>query len=168
MARVIYRRSVKFLHTVSGLGLLGGLAAFMVALWAGPGMEDLVAYAGLRDSLATVSRWLVLPSMAGVILSGLLAMMLNFAYMEAPWAWMKLLAGVLVFEVTLASVDGPARAAARLSREALAGDIDAATLAAEIHDPWLAWWMLLGVAVANVALATWRPKFSIGRSRVAD
>lgn len=165
MANPFLRRTVKFLHTVSGLGLVGGLAAYMLVLWAGPGMEELAAYAALRESLAVLARWLILPSMAGVVVSGLLAMMMNFAYMEAPWAWMKLLAGILVFEATLASVDGPARQAAKLSQQALAGDIDSAALAAGVYDGWLAWWVLLGLAVANVALATWRPKFGIGRAR---
>jgi hypothetical protein len=159
MARNFTRRSIKFFHTVTGLGLVGGLAAYMLVLWSGPGTESLEAYAAMRESLATVSRGLILPSMAGVLVSGLLAMGMNFSYMEAPWAWLKLLSGVLVFEATLASVDGPARSAAILSRKALDGEVDGAALAAGVRDEWGAYWVLLSLAIVNIALATWRPRF---------
>ena len=153
------RRTVKFLHTFTGLGLVGGLAAYMLVLWAGPPVTSLSEYAAMRTSLAAVSKWLILPSMLGVVVSGLIAMALNFSYMEAPWAWLKLLSGVLVFEGSLGGIDGPAQATALLSAQALAGEVDAATLAAGIKDEWIAFWTLLFLSAANIALATWRPKF---------
>ena len=153
------RRTVKFLHTFTGLGLVGGLAAYMLVLWAGPPVTSLSEYAAMRTSLAAVSKWLIMPSMLGVIVSGLIAMALNFSYMEAPWAWLKLLSGVLVFEGSLGGIDGPAQAAALLSAQAVNGEIDAATLAAGIKNEWLAFWTLLFLSAANIALATWRPKF---------
>jgi hypothetical protein len=153
------RRTVKFLHTITGLGLVGGLAAYMIVLWAGPPVTAISEYAAMRASLAAVSKWLIMPSMLGVIVSGLIAMALNFSYMEAPWAWLKLLSGVLVFEGSLGGIDGPAQAAALLSAQALAGEIDAATLAAGIKNEWIAFWTLLFLSAANIALATWRPKF---------
>ena len=153
------RRTVKFLHTFTGLGLVGGLAAYMLVLWAGPPVPSLSEYAAMRTSLAAVSKWLILPSMLGVVVSGLIAMALNFSYMEAPWAWLKLLSGVLVFEGSLGGIDGPAQATALLSAQALAGEVDAATLAAGIKDEWIAFWTLLFLSAANIALATWRPKF---------
>ncbi len=164
MANRFTRRSVKFLHTVTGLGLVGGLAAYMLVLWSGPGIDSLEAYAAMRESLATVSKLLILPSMTGVLVSGLMAMALNFSYMESPWAWLKLLSGVLVFEATLMSVDGPARSAAILSKRATEGEVDAAALAAGVRDEWGAYWVLLSLAVANIALATWRPRFRRRRS----
>jgi len=161
-AQTFTRRGVKFLHTVTGLGLVGGLAAYMMVLWAGPDVTSVAEYAALRESLAVVSKWLILPSMLGVILSGLLAMALNFSYMESPWVWLKLLSGVLVFEGSLGSIDAPAQAAAELSRQVLAGEAEAAVLAEGVKDAWVGWWTLLGLAVANIALATWRPKFRFG------
>jgi hypothetical protein len=131
----------------------------MLVLWAGPPVTSLSEYAAMRNSLAAVSKWLIMPSMLGVIVSGLLAMALNFSYMEAPWAWLKLLSGVLVFEGSLGGIDGPAQAAALLSAQALAGEIDAATLEAGIRNEWVAFWTLLFLSAANIALATWRPKF---------
>lgn len=150
---------MKFLHTVTGLGLVGGLAAYMLVLWAGPEVSSVAEYAAMRESLAAVSKWLIMPSMLGVLVSGMIAMTLHFSYMEAPWVWAKLLSGVLVFEASLGSIDGPAKAAVIWSQRALKGEIDAAALAASVHDEWGAYWILLGLAVANIALATWRPKF---------
>lgn len=163
MAGKFTKRSVKFLHTFTGLGLVGGLAAYMLVLWAGPEVDSLQAYAAMRESLAAVSRWLIMPSMLGVLITGLLAMALHFSYMEAPWVWLKMLSGVLVFEASIGSVDGPARAAVILSERAVAGEIDAAALAAGVHDEWGAFWALLFLSAMNVALATWRPKFRFAR-----
>ncbi|MEE4173682.1 MAG: hypothetical protein V2I57_05465 [Xanthomonadales bacterium] len=154
------RRTVKFLHTFTGLGLVGGLAAYMLVLWAGPPVTSLSEYAAMRTSLAAVSKWLIMPSMLGVIVSGLIAMALNFSYMEAPWAWLKLLSGVLVFEGSLGGIDGPAQATALLASQALAGEAEAAaTIAAGVKNEWIAFWTLLFLSAANIALATWRPKF---------
>ena len=162
MNRTFVKRAAKFLHTVSGLGLVGGLAAYLMALWAGPDMNALPEYAAMRESLAFVARWLILPSMVGVLLTGMLAMGLHFPYMEAPWVWLKLLSGVLVFEASLGAIDGPAQKAAELSRKALAGEIDTAAMEAGIRDEWTAGWTLVGLALANIALATWRPRFRFG------
>lgn len=163
MAGKFTKRSVKFLHTFTGLGLVGGLAAYMLVLWAEPGVDSVESYAAMRESLAAVSKWLIMPSMVGVLISGLLAMALHFSYMEAPWVWLKMLSGVLVFEASIGSVDGPARAAVILSERAVAGEIDAAALAAGVHDEWGAFWALLFLSAMNVALATWRPKFRFAR-----
>jgi hypothetical protein len=157
---LFWKRLIKFAHTVSSLGLIGGLAAYMLLLWVWPEVTSLEEYTALRASLAAVSGWLLLPSMIIVLVTGLLAMAVHYPYHEAPWVWIKALSGILVFEATLASVDGPAQAAATLSAQALAGEIDAATLATQVRDEWGAWWALLFLAVANVALATWRPRFN--------
>ena len=158
--KVFARRTVKFLHTFTGLGLVGGLAAYMLVLWAGPPVTSLSEYAAMRTSLAAVSKWLIMPSMLGVIVSGLIAMALSFSYMEAPWAWLKLLSGVLVFEGSLGGIDGPAQATALLANQALAGEAAAAAAIAQgVKDEWIAFWTLLFLSAANIALATWRPKF---------
>ncbi len=161
MQMKFWKRLVKFMHTTTSLGLVGGLAAYMIVLWAGPEIDSLAAYTALRSSLAQVSKWLLIPSMLGALVTGLLAMMLHYPYLEKPWVWLKAVSGVLVFEASLGSIDAPAQAAARLSMEALNGEIDTATLAAQVRDEWTAWWILLGLALANIALATWRPQFTM-------
>ncbi len=155
------KRSVKFLHTLSAIGLMGGLAAYMLTLWAWPEPSSLEAQAALRAALALVSKWLILPSMLGVLVTGLLAMAVHAPYMSMPWVWAKMISGVLVFEASLGAIDGPAQKAARVTAQAVAGEVDAAELAALVHNEWIAWWTLLALAAANVALAVWRPRFGV-------
>ncbi len=158
------RQLFKFLHTISAIGLAGGLAAHMLVLSAAPDITSLSEYAALRASLVPVTKWLLMPSMLLVLVTGLLAMAVTQAFMSAPWVWIKAVSGVLIFEASLASIDAPVKAAAAASAKAVAGEIDAATLAGLVRDEWGAWWALLGLAAANVALAIWRPRFGVRSS----
>jgi hypothetical protein len=47
----------------------------------------LVAYAAVRSAIAALVKWLLVPSLALVLVSGLLAIALNRAYRDAGWAW---------------------------------------------------------------------------------
>jgi len=153
------RKLMKMLHTIGAIGLAGGLGTFMMVLAAGPEMSDIGAYAGLRASLERVSTWLIVPSMGLVTTSGLLAMAVHYPFMDAPWVWIKAVSGILIFEATLASVDAPAEQAAGASALAAAGEIDLAQLAGMVDDKWIAWWVLLGLSLANAVFAIWRPRF---------
>lgn len=153
------KRLLKFIHSLSAIGLTGGLAAYMLVLAAAPDNAELAAYAALRTSLAFVSKWMIVPSMLLVILSGLIAMIVSYKFMEMPWVWIKALTGLLIFEATLASIDAPAQQAATAMAQAVAGEIDAQTLTKLVRNEWGAWWVLFGLSVLNVALATWRPRF---------
>jgi len=153
------RRTLKFLHTMGSIGITGGLAAYMLVLAMLPESAALDTQLVVRDGLALVSKWLILPSMLMVLLSGLLAIAANTAFLEAPWVWIKGLAGILVFESTLLAIDGPAQRALKLTNKAVAGEIDAAALPGMIQDEWGAWWILLGLFTANVVLSIWRPRF---------
>ena len=114
----------------------------------------------MREALAMVAKWLLLPSMLVVLVTGLWAMAIHYPYHEAPWVWLKALSGILIFEATLASIDSPAQAAAAAALSAVNGEFSAEQLAGLVRDEWGAWWMLLALNVANVALATWRPRFA--------
>lgn len=156
------RRILKFLHTMSSIGFAGGLAAYMLILVSSPDITSLDVHASLRASLALVSKWLIVPSMLVVVLSGLLAMGLHFPFHEKPWVWVKALTGILIFEATLASIDAPAEQAAAATARAVAGEIDAETLARLVRNEWGAWWTLLGLSALNVGLAIWRPRLGLG------
>jgi hypothetical protein len=153
------KRLLKFVHSLSAIGLTGGLGAYMLVLAAAPESAELAAYASLRTSLAFVSKWMIVPSMLLVILSGLVAMIAHYKFMEMPWVWIKALSGLVIFEATLASIDAPAQQAASAMAQAVAGEIDASTLAKLVRNEWGAWWMLFGLSVLNIALAVWRPRF---------
>lgn len=157
------RRSLKFLHTLTAIGLSGGLAAYMMVLAYGPAPQSLEQYAAMREALAVVSKWLLMPSMVGVLITGLLAMAAHYPYMEAPWVWVKAVSGILVFEATLGAIDAPAQRAARVTAQALNGELDVSQVATLVHNEWGAWWMVLALSGANVALAIWRPRFKVPR-----
>ena len=131
----------------------------MLVLAAAPDVVSIETHAALRESLAQVARWLIVPSMVVALSSGLLAMMVHTPFMNQWWVLFKAVAGILIFEATLASIDAPAQQSARAAVRALAGEIDADQLAALMRDEWGAWWTLLALSAANVAVAIWRPSF---------
>ncbi|MEM7765746.1 MAG: hypothetical protein AAF290_16900 [Pseudomonadota bacterium] len=161
------RRFLKFMHTVTGLGLLGGLAAYMIVLGTAPEISTLEQHAALRHSLRLVSTWLLMPSMLLVLVSGLLAMAITDAYKSALWVWAKALSGVLIIEATFAGIDAPAKRAAKAYAEAAAGTIDTQRVAELVHDEWMAWWIILALGVLNIAVGIWRPKFERRKKREA-
>lgn len=128
------RRLLKFLHTLGAIGLAGGLAGYMLLLAATPAYIAVESYTTLRESLAVVTSWLILPSILVVLISGLLAIAIHFPLQNAPWVWVKAVSGILIFEATLASVDAPARQAVAAAHRALAGEIDPAELARLVRD----------------------------------
>lgn len=151
---------MKILHTTGSIGLAGGLAAFMIVLAAGPEPGAVSEYASLRESLARLSKVLIVPSLVITLTSGLLSMAVHFPFQNRGWVWVKAALGLLVFEASLVHIDGPAKAAAALSARAQRGEIDPTALANLVQDRWGAWWILLAIFAANVILAIWRPRFS--------
>ncbi len=153
------KRFLKLLHTLGSFGMAGGIAAFMLLLHNGPEPGATPEYLALREGLYAISRTLILPSMALIFLSGVLAMAVHFPFQNALWAWLKLAGGFLIFESMLATIDAPARRAAEAANRALAGELSNAELVASIETPWGAWWVILVLAGLNVVLAIWKPRF---------
>ncbi len=161
---MVARKLLKILHTISAIGYTGGIAAYVVALVSAPEITDLQQHLLLRSNIAMISNWLIMPSMLLVLISGLLSMAVHHPFMSAPWVWFKALTGLLVFEASLASIDAPADGAKRAVERAIAGEIETAQLATLIHDEWVALYILLGLAVVNVVLGVWRPRFGLKRT----
>ena len=67
------RRFLKILHTVASAGLIGGLLAYMVILITAPQATP-SSYADMRVTIAAISNYVLLPSLAVALVSGLLAM----------------------------------------------------------------------------------------------
>ncbi|MFD1278749.1 hypothetical protein [Methylobacterium goesingense] len=149
---------MKFLHTMGATGLMGAMAALVVMLGVAPPPSALGGYAAARGAMGAVATWIVLPSLALTLVSGLLAMTLNRGLLQAGWAWLKLATGVLMFEGVLVYVQGPMRQEAEQSALALAGRVDPATLAETLGAERNTLWVLLAVATANVVLGIWRPR----------
>lgn len=154
------RKFLKFLHTLGGIGLTGALLVQLLMLANLPPSADLVAYATARGQMGLVATWVLFPSLAVVLVSGLLSMAWTDAFHGAGWVWMKLALGVSVFEGTLITVQGPARREAELAARVLAGDADPSLLGLSTSAEFNSSLVILGVAIANVVLAVWRPRFS--------
>jgi hypothetical protein len=151
------QRLLKFLHEIGAVGVLGSFAACIVLIVTAP-KHSLVEYAAQRRAIAAITQWLLIPSLALVLISGLLAIAATEAYKNAGWAWVKALLGVSMFEGTLLTVGASARHAAELSAAAVAGHADAAELAQMLRTEWGGLWLMSVLAIANIILAVWRPK----------
>jgi len=149
---------IKILHEIGAAGVLGCFAACIVLIATAP-TQSPVAYAAVRQGIAAVMRWLLVPSLAMVLVSGLLAIAATRAYANAGWAWLKALLGITMFEGTLLTVGAGARRAADLSAAAAVGRVDPAELAQLVHGEWSTLWLLLSLSLVNVVLAVWRPRF---------
>jgi hypothetical protein len=150
-------KSLKSLHEIGAIGTLGSLAACIVLLATAPATSA-VAFAAVLQGIAAISKWLLIPSLVMVLISGLLAIAANEAYKSAAWAWVKALLGLGAFEGTLLTVGSSARHAAELSALAASGRGDPAQLAQVLRTEWGGLWILAALALVNIALAVWRPR----------
>ncbi len=150
---------LKALHELGAVGVMGSFAACLVLVATAPSQPP-AAYAAVRHGIAAIAQWLLVPSLGLVLVSGLLALAINKAYHDAGWAWLKALLGIGMFEGTLLTVGASARRAADLSAMAASGAPDPAQLAEVLRTEWGGLWLLLSLALANIVLAVWRPKFS--------
>jgi len=151
------RKLLKILHEIGAVGVTGSFAACIVLVATAP-THSLVAYAAARQGIAAVAQWLLVPSLAIVSVSGLLAIAANKAYVDAGWAWLKAFLGISMFEGTLLTVAASARRAAELSAMAVAGHSDPAELAQILRTERGGLWLLLGLSLANIVIAVWRPR----------
>jgi hypothetical protein len=153
------RRTMKALHELGSIGYMGSLAACLVMIVRLP-THSLTEYATARRAIATVAEGLLVPSLAAVLVSGLLAIAVNKNYMNAGWAWFKALLGVTMFEGTLLSVVSSAKRASELAAMAAAGQSDPVQLAEVLHTERGGLWLMLALSFVNIVLAVWRPKFT--------
>lgn len=155
------RKPAKLLHELGSIGVTGSFAAIIVLFTTAP-KQSLDTFAVVNQSIATLAKYLLVPSLALVVISGLVAMMLNSGYLEAAWVWVKALLGISMFEGTLLTVVASARRAAELSALAAAAkQIEPAELAQVVRTEAGGLWLLSALCLLNIALAVWRPKFDL-------
>lgn len=154
------KRSLKLLHEIGTVGVMGAVASMIVLSAFARDLEP-DAFAVARAAIHDVSRLLLLPSLALVLVSGFLAMGWSRAFHGADWVWVKALMTPLVFESTVVVVDQPARAAAEAARAIAAGDPSAQeALAVALRQQQWGLWLVLFIYTANVVLSIWRPRRS--------
>jgi uncharacterized membrane protein len=152
------KRFVKLLHEVGAIGFMGSLAACLVLVATSP-KDPGIAYAANRAAIFAVVHWLLVPSLVVVLISGLLAIAVSDAYVNAGWAWAKALLGLSMFEGCLVTIGSSARRALQLASAAAAGQGDPTQLSEVLRTEWGGIWLLLALCIANVVLAVWRPRF---------
>lgn len=157
------RKILKILHTLAACGLIGGLGCYMILLLMAP-QETPEAYADLRQAIAAVSNYLLLPSLAIATISGLLAMMVHRPFLDKRWVWLKAALGILMFKGVLTIVGAKANEAAVTARKVADGEPVAEVLGAALFNEWATLGVVMLLSVANVVLGIWRPAL-VGRSK---
>ncbi|MCF8205089.1 MAG: hypothetical protein K9J82_08445 [Methylotenera sp.] len=153
--RRFWRMAAKVLHELASIGFGGGLAACLFI----NGLADrgtAETFATARAAFAAIANYLLVPSMAVVVVSGLLAIAATRGYMDAGWAWLKALLGITVFEATLMVVGSGSRHEEMLA----AFTADPVTLQALLRSERNTLWLLIALSVLNVVLAVWRPRLT--------
>lgn len=156
----MWARTLKLLHQLGAIGVVGSMACCLVLLVTAP-QDSLAGYAAVRQGIHAITRWLLVPSLATVLISGLLAIAATRAYMDAGWAWIKALLGIAMFEGTLLTIQASSRKAAEITAAAVqSGATDSAALAPLLRTEWAGLWTMLALSFANILLAVWRPRIN--------
>lgn len=151
------RKFLKILHTVAACGLIGGLGAYMLMLIHAP-QGTPADYADLRQTIKAISDYLLLPSLALALVTGLLAMVVHYPFQEKSWVWVKAATGILMFKGILTIVSAKAGHAADMSRRIADGTAPPDALASLINLEWGTLWIVMALSLANVVLGVWRPR----------
>ncbi len=154
------RHLLKFLHTIGAIGLMGSMASLLVLLSLAPPPGALAEYALIRGAMGSIATWIFFPSLGLTLIAGLIALGYSKAFHNAGWAWAKAISGILVFESGFVGILGPMQREAERSAEALAGKIEASSLAASLTAERNTLLILLAVATANVIFGIWRPRLT--------
>ena len=149
------RLGAKVLHDIASISFGGGLAACLVInLTANRASAS--EFASARQVLAAIAEYVLIPSMAVVVVSGLIAMMATRGYQDAGWAWVKAVLGISVFVATVRLVGASSKQA-----ELVAAVTDPGMLDPMLRSERNMLWLLIALCVVNVVLAVWRPKMMI-------
>ena len=153
------RQALKFLHTLASCGLIGGLACYAVILLYAP-QDSAVAFADVRQTIRAIANYILLPSLALALVSGLLSMAVHTPFQEMRWAWIKALLGLGMFEATLGITGSKADYAAKVSAEIANGAAKTSELQTALASEWNSLFAILALSLANVVLGIWRPRLA--------
>ncbi len=156
------KKFLKVVHLIASAGLIGALSAYLVLVLKAPG-ETQEEFAAIRHGIHFVSKWIVMPSLLLVLVSGLLSMAVHRPFMNAGWVWLKAVLGISMFEGTLLAVQSNAQRGAELAARALQGEGNPQLLADLLRHERAGLWTILVLSLANVVIGVWRPR--LGRRR---
>ena len=160
------RLTLKFLHTMGAVGLMGSLACLLVLIALEPPAASLAQYAQARAAMGAIASWIFMPSLGVTLVAGMLSIAVYRPFHNAGWAWAKLATGILMFEGGLVSVQGPLQDEAERSARVLASNAPAAAdaIANLPASEANVMWALLAVSTANIVLGIWRPRLTRSQS----
>lgn len=153
------RKVLKFLHTLAACGLIGALLGYSMILIYAP-LDTMRSYADARQMISTLCNYLLLPSLAIALVTGLLAMLVHRPFQNTRWAWVKALLGLSLFEATLGTVQSKATTAAADFARIAASDGAPDGLAIVVANEWWALGALLALSTAQIVLGVWRPRLA--------
>ncbi len=149
---------------MGAIGFAGGLAALLVCVRLDLSALPFESRAPYYEAIGAIASWIILPSLFLTLVPGLIAIAVTPAFHDAGWAWIKAATGILVFAGGLHAL-APIQDQARLSAEALAGEISPSAVVDETHGEAGTIWVLTLVSAVNVALGVWRPRIIIRPTR---
>jgi hypothetical protein len=157
------RKALKVLHSLASCGLIGSLLAYAVLLVFAP-QESAQQYADMRRTIAAICDYILIPSLGVALVTGLLAMMVQRAFQEMRWVWLKALLGLAMFEASLAVVQSKAGVAATLAAQVAAGAAPRENLDVVLSSEWTTLIAITVLSVAQVVVGVWRPPLKSRRA----
>jgi Predicted integral membrane protein (DUF2269) len=155
------RKTLKFFHTLASCGLIGALLGYMIVLVYAPHATP-ATYADTRQTISALCNYVLLPSLAIALVTGLLSMAAHRPFQEMRWVWFKALLGISMFESTLAIIQSKANYAAKVSSQIAAGEANAdalkSALATDLATEWYSLGAIMTLSIANIVLGVWRPR----------
>ena len=156
------RKTLKFFHTLASCGLIGALLGYMIILTYAP-HDTPASYADARQTISALCNYVLLPSLALALITGLLSMAVHHPFQELRWVWVKAFLGLSMFESTLAIIQSKANEAAKISLEIAAGKVDAGALSTTLAHEWTSLGAIMALSLANIVLGVWRPRLTTRR-----
>jgi hypothetical protein len=153
------RKTLKFFHTLAACGLIGALVGYGVILIFAP-QDTPARYADIRFTIDALCDYVLMPSLALALVTGLLSMAVHRPFQEMRWAWIKALLGIGMFEATLGLIQAKADYAAKISAKMVSGEAAPDALDVALANEWTALGAIMAISVANIVLGIWRPSFS--------
>ena len=154
------RKTLKFFHTLASCGLIGALLGYMIVLTNAP-QDTAATYADTRHTIAVLCNYLLLPSLALALVTGLLSMAVHRPFQDLRWVWVKAFLGLSMFDSTLAIIGSKADYAAKISAKIAQGEANADALSSalqtDLHTEWYSLGAIMTLSIANIVLGVWRP-----------
>jgi Predicted integral membrane protein (DUF2269) len=153
------RKTLKFFHTLASCGLIGALLGYMIVLTNAP-QDTASTYADTRQTIAALCNYILLPSLAIALITGLLSMVVHKPFLDKRWVWFKAFLGLGMFEATLAIIQSKANYAAKVSAQIAGGEASADALVTTLATEWTSLFAIMALSIANIVLGVWRPSLA--------